>query len=355
MDITNQVNTIVQSILNKIQEEVQVEVVELIQKQVADQVAKIDVVALFNASFANSIKNGTFTFPEGSIPLSSVNHTGLALSGNDVKGGIIENFGSTGIDDKATSCQLTILDSTTVVENNLLTKDLTVKGTVNIEGNMNITGTLDESSPLYQKLINNTTTAVRTSFSEQVFAGYANMVFDQIKLKGVDIPRLSVNGQSIVEGGVLNAAIIGSSLKSVGSLNQLEVTGESYMAGTLYTSNKRVGINTTQPEQAFSLWDQEIEIGFGKKTDNVGIFGTPRAQTLVISSNNKQNLTINPDGSVTAAKMQIGNVTISSSATPPSDNQPKGAIVFNENPSLGGPLGWVSLGNSNWANFGIVD
>jgi len=29
--------------------------------------------------------------------------------------------------------------------------------------------------------------------------------------------------------------------------------------------------------------------------------------------------------------------------------------VFNSNPSLGGPLGWVSLGDARWANFGIID
>jgi hypothetical protein len=355
MDITNQVNTIVQTILNKIQDEVQSEVVSLIQQQVSDQVAKIDVVALFNASFASSIKNGTFTFPENSIPLSSVDYTGLTISGDDVKGGIITNFGSTGIDDKATSCQLTVMDSTTVVENNLLTKDLTVKGSVLIEGNMNITGTLDESSPMYQKLLNSTTTLVRSSFNDQVFASYADAVFAKIKQQGVDIPRLLVNGQSIVEGGVLNSAIISSSLKSVGSLNQLEVTGESFLAGTLYVSNKRIGVNTTQPEQAFSLWDQEVEIGFGKKADNTAVFGTPRSQTLILSSNGKPNLTLNSDGSVVAQTFQVGNVNMSSSATPPSDNQPKGSIVFNENPNLGGPLGWVSLGAGNWANFGILD
>jgi len=29
--------------------------------------------------------------------------------------------------------------------------------------------------------------------------------------------------------------------------------------------------------------------------------------------------------------------------------------VFNANPTLGGPLGWVSLGDARWANFGLVD
>ena len=46
---------------------------------------------------------------------------------------------------------------------------------------------------------------------------------------------------------------------------------------------------------------------------------------------------------------------LDSSETPPTDDQPMGTIVFNSNPSLGGPLGWVSLGGARWANFGIID
>ena len=50
-----------------------------------------------------------------------------------------------------------------------------------------------------------------------------------------------------------------------------------------------------------------------------------------------------------------GTVSISVSDTPPADGQSKGSIVFNSNPSLGGPMGWVSLGNAQWANFGVID
>ena len=51
----------------------------------------------------------------------------------------------------------------------------------------------------------------------------------------------------------------------------------------------------------------------------------------------------------------IGDISIGSSDTPPNNNQPKGTILFNSNPSLGGPMGWVSLGDARWANFGIID
>jgi hypothetical protein len=144
-------------------------------------------------------------------------------------------------------------------------------------------------------------------------------------------------------------------LQTVGQLKELQVQGESLLSQTLYTTNKRVGINTIEPAQALSVWDQEIEIGFGKKENNTAVIGTPRSQTLIVGSNGKNNLTLTPDGATTVNRINMGSMSFTVGDMPPGDNQPRGAIVFNSNPSLGGPLGWVSLGDARWANFGVID
>ena len=100
---------------------------------------------------------------------------------------------------------------------------------------------------------------------------------------------------------------------------------------------------------------REIEFGFGKQTNGVGIIELPRNQTLVISTNGKNHLTLTPDGATTVNKINMGSMSFSVGDMPPQDNQPKGSVVFNSNPSLGGPLGWVSLGDARWANFGFID
>ena len=64
---------------------------------------------------------------------------------------------------------------------------------------------------------------------------------------------------------------------------------------------------------------------------------------------------LTPDGATTVNQLNIGTTNISVSGSPPTSDQPKGSIVFNTNPSLGGPMGWVSLGNASWANFGVID
>ena len=275
--------------------------------------------------------------------------------GEYITGGIITNFGSTGIDDKATACQVTIMDDVTVVENNLLTKDLTVKGTATIEGDLNVTGKMLESSPMYTQFVKAATDNVKSSLNQVIFDSYADNVFEQLKTNGIDLSKISIGGKSVVDGGNLGSFITSSNLQKVGELRELQVSGETLLSQTLYTTNQRVGVNTIEPSQALSVWDQEVEIGFGKQSNNTAVIGTPRSQTLVLSTNSKNNITLTPDGGVTVAELTLGGMNITTSDKPPSDDRPKGTIVLNNNPSLGGPLGWVSLGDARWGNFGIID
>jgi hypothetical protein len=247
------------------------------------------------------------------------------------------------------------MDEATVAENNFITKDLTVKGTAVVEGDLVVTGSIPENSPMYVKIINNVTNNVRSSLDQNVFKGYADLVFSQIKENGLDLNKITMGGQEVVSGSNLSNSITYSNLQHVGVLRDLQTSGESLLSQTLYTTNKRVGINTIEPSQALSLWDQEIEIGFGKQSSNTAVIETPRNQRLVLSSNGRNNIILESDGSVEVQTLKVGSMTITTSATPPSTNQPKGSIVLNENPTLGGPMGWVSLGDARWANFGVID
>ena len=320
------------------------------------QINRFDFQQLCQAAITAAIQNQSFTYPNASIPAGAINIEDWTISGNSIKGGIIASFGSTGIDDKATACQLTVMDDVTVVENNLLTKDLTVKGTVTVEGDLNVTGTFTENSPAYVQLVNAATQNVRTGLDRSLFKNYADMVFAQVKENGLDLNKITLNGTDIVDGNTLSNSIVSSNLQKVGQLHELQVSGETLLSGgALYTTTQRVGVNTIEPSQALSIWDQEVEFGIGKQSSNTGVIGTPRNQTLVLSTNGKNNITLTPDGATAVTQLNIGEVSITSAGIPPSDNQPKGTIVFNSNPSLGGPLGWVSLGDARWANFGIID
>lgn len=340
---------------NGIVSAMQTKAVDRTRELVSNNLAALDFPQLCQTSITNAVANQLLKFPEKSIPHSSVDFSGASISGDYITGGIIKHFGSTGIDDKATNCQLTIMDDITVVENNLLTKDLTVKGTTTIEGDLNVTGTLPDTSPLYVNIVRSVSENVKSNLDQVMFSSYADMVFNQIRTNGIDVSKLTVGGQDLVVGPSLGTSITQSNLQKLGVLQDLQVSGETLLSQTLYTTGKRVGINTIEPSQALSVWDQEIEIGIGKQSSNTAVIETPRNQTLVISSNGKNNLSINADGSISVKKISVGLVTLSSSSTPPSDSQPAGTVVFNANPTIGGPLGWISLGDSRWANFGFID
>jgi hypothetical protein len=335
--------------------DIQAKATALINETILTQVGKVDFPQLINNTLLAALQGQKLSFPNNSIPTSAFDSSKLLITGDNVRGGIVQNFGSTGIDDKATQCQLTIFDESTVIENNLLTRNLTVKGTTTIEGDLNITGTVSPSSQMFQTLVNHVTQTVKVGLDGSMFATYADEVFKQIKTQGLDLSRLVVNGQTVIDGPTLSSGIIYSNLQKVGVLNELQTSGETLLSQTLYVTPTRVGVNTIQPSQALSVWDEEVEIGFGKQSTNVGVMGTTRQQNVVLSSNGKNNITLTPDGTATIPKLQIGTLSVTSSATPPNYEAPQGSIVFNEKPSLGGPLGWVSLGAANWANFGIVD
>jgi hypothetical protein len=332
------------SIKSQVEEQIKKTVVEMVTQRVnsAEVVAAIkdNVVDIFNASSRH------FPFSENSIPGLAIDKSSLTITGDNVIGGTVANFASTGIDDKATSCQLTIMDVGTIFENTLYAAELEVKGDAVIDGNLIIKGEIPRDSQTYQNIIADVGAIAEATHDR---------VITQLKTESLDISKLTLGQRSIIEGNTLTNAVINSQLQQVGILRDLQTNGETLLSETLYATNKRVGVNTMDPATALSVWDEEIEIGIGKQSLNVAQIGTPRGQNLILSSNNQKNITLTADGTTVVPKLQIGNMQFTSAAAPPMVNAAKGTVVFNENPSLGGPLGWISLGDARWANFGIID
>ena len=335
--------------------QVQSKSIQLANDTIQQQVNAINFQELCQSALITAIQSNRFSFPEASVPGVAVDVATLRLSGENIVGGIVKSFGSTGIDDKATACQLSIFDDVTVVENNLLIKDLTVKGTATIEGDLVVTGRVPEDSGMFVNLVDSVSLRVKNGLNHDVFSGFSDLVFNQIRENGLDLTKITLNGTEVVSGGNLSNNITFSNLQRVGTLSELRVGGESLLSQTLYTTNKRVGVNTVEPAHALSVWDQEIEFGFSKRETNVAVFETPRNQRLVISTNGKNNLVLMPEGGVVVDKITIGATTLSSASVPPNYDAPHGVIVFNSSPTIGGPLGWVSLGGARWANFGFID
>jgi hypothetical protein len=297
----------------------------------------------------------TIEFPEHSIPGTAVNPAGLNLSGDNVQGGIIKDFNSEGIQDVSTRMQMTITDTGVVVENRMITLGLQVKGTTVLEGDIVINGDVPPSSKFYTSIIDNAVEGVKNSMDNAFFGDYSTVIFDKIKAEGLDLNKITLNGTEVIIGNKLNYGIIDTNIQRVGRIKDLQTLGESYLSETLYIGSDRVGINTTEPSHSLSVWDQEVEIGFGKRLKDTAYIGTPRQQDLIISANGQDNLVLGRDGSVKLQQVTVNKVTITSAASVPTNDQPRGTVAFNENPSPGQPIGWVSLGGGAWSKFGTIE
>ena len=284
-----------------------------------------------------------FSFPAGSIDFTSINMGNNALSGDYVQGGIIKNFGSTGIDDKATSCQITILDTHVVMENPILTTGIQVKGSAIIEENLQIQGNASVES-----------FDVGSKGFEQIVTRAKEITLKEIMDKGVVAPKLFFGETILIDNQALAPSIVRSNLRKIGTLEELQVNGETLLDNTLYVTKKRVGINTLEPSHALSVWDEEVELSMNKASKNRGYIGSHRPIAVTLGANGNNNISLDVDGSVTINDLRLGALPLSTASGTPNWSGRAGEIVFNDSPAIGQSIGWVCLEGHRWARFGII-
>jgi hypothetical protein len=328
---------------------------EQITAEVSRRVAVMDIGPVIQGIVENKINNlvQTGAFGKESIDHSSINFKGFKFSGDVVKGGIIENFGSTGIDDRSTQVQMTLMDQAVAFEKAVWTPSAIIKGKLTVEGDLVVLGDIDSNSPAANTLANMAVEKIKAD--TELLELHSDAMLASIGQKGIDLKRITQDGREIVNGNQLGYHITDSNLQRVGMLRDLQTQGEALLSDTLYVTGKRVGINTIEPSAVFVVWDEEVELVVTKHSSDTGYIGMPRYQRLVLGANNKDNLILDTDGSVEIENLRVGNTPMSSATAIPDYNAITGTIVWNENPAQGGPVGWICLGGTQWAKFGIIE
>lgn len=351
-EIRKQLDIVGAQAINELKESVQQKVID----DVHAEIAKIDFGKLVRDHISNTISDNfkNFTFPDKSINPSAIKLDQLLLSGDQINGGMIQNFSSVGIDDKATQCQVTILDTHVVVERPIITTGIDVKGDINVEGDLIVNGQIPVESNLFKSLIKDSVAAVTLSLNDDFFKKFSAIVYDEIKEKGLEASGINLNGRALVTESELGSSIIKSNLRRVGELTELQVRGETLLDNTLFVTGKRVGVNTLEPAGALAIWDEEVELVVRKKSHNVGYLGSTRDVAIVLGANNKENISLEPDGSVTINDLRLGALPLSTASNEPNWAGRAGEIVFNDSPAIGKPIGWVCLEGHRWAKFGTI-
>jgi len=320
----------------------------LVQQTVEDKIANLIKDIVNDPHWVTRIEglvNNRVTH-ETLIQISSINISDIIKERVDEN---LQQFKQSllGIDDQATSTQLTVMDDTTVVENILTTRQLNVVNGATIN-HLAVKGSINTENPAWSALAENISTKTLSYLNEKWRAQLVQEVAKQIQDNGINFDEILVNNQPLVSGNKLSTTITDSSLTSVGSLHSLSVTGPVNLNHTLVADKNRVGINTDTPETALSVWDEEVTINIGKFKTNEAYIGTSRLQNLSLGVNRTPQIEIGIDGITTIKKLRVGVNIISHAAEVPGWLGTRGDIVFNGSPKDDGIFAWVCLGAFQW-------
>jgi hypothetical protein len=254
---------------------------------------------------------------------------------------LLKNFSSTGIDDRATSCQLTILDDTTVVENKLTARsaeivdDFTVKTLV-------VKGSINTDNRSWDEL----STKIKKSAVDQITIELQDQLIEQVKQSivkdGISIKDVKIDDTYLLRDGELSRKVINTNIQKLGRLRDLQV-GE-----TLTVVKGRVGVNTESPDSALSIWDEEVCVSVGKYKNQEAYIGTNRNHAVSIGVNKVPQIQLATDGTTLINKLQVGQHRIGHCTELPGWSGTRGDIMFNSAPTPDNTFAWVCLGGYKW-------
>jgi hypothetical protein len=261
---------------------------------------------------------------------------------------VAERLQTPGIQDHAQRPELTVLDENVVIENCLTANRIEVVNSARIK-ELTVTGSINTDNRAWQTLSEDISEKTLNRLTTEWRESLIDDVEDKIRERGIDFTQVQIDGVRVIAGDTLSRKITNSSLQNLGVLKDLTVSGEAHIYNTVSVLNKRLGVNTQEPEMALSVWDEEVSILAGKFKDKSAYIGTGRAQNLVLGVNRTPAVEIDIEGVTAVKKLRVGVHRISHGNEIPNYAGTKGDIVFNANPSVNANVfAWQCLGGFKW-------
>lgn len=264
-----------------------------------------------------------------------------------------------GIRDDSTRLELTVMDGAVVIENSMISREARVMGTMQVDGALTVNdfvvrGVINTDNPSWTELTNVVHRRTLDSLTAEWRQQLVDQVLAQARDSGIDFAQVTVDGHALVSGSELAPTIELSSLRRVGSLEDLSVLGPADFCGTMTVKPRRVGINTNDPEMALSIWDEEVTVYAGKLSQDRAYIGTGRRQNLALGVDRKPALEIDTQGLVTVRSLRLDRFRIAHNTESPGTSGTRGDIMFNSDPRPGTPFAWVCLGAFRWQSIGSI-
>jgi hypothetical protein len=246
-----------------------------------------------------------------------------SLTGDHINGGKIQNFASAGITDTATKTQISVsnegvhvtaltVDSleNLTVNGILKTKVLEVeelRADIKFEKNVPITFSGDdlEGKGLLW--------AGKGHTKQFIFASNPDRFFVSENLDFARGKSITVNNIKLIDDKELGPTITKSNLREVGRLNGLIVDG-SMVIGQYVSFNSetnRFGLGIEDPNGAFSVAENGVEVIIGTKDSVRGYIGTHASNALDIITDDTARITISASGNITLGNPKLAPVQVS--------------------------------------------
>ena len=122
-----------------------------------------------------------------------------------------------------------------------------------------------------------------------------------------------INNVPVLSAGALGPSITSSSLTEIGTLDSLQVSGDTSIGQFAFfnSTHNRLGIGTEEPSAALDILDNNVEITLGSPRVNVAQIGTASNHDLVLATDGQPRVTIKNTGDVVVP----GNITINGTLT----------------------------------------
>jgi hypothetical protein len=340
-----------------------------------------------------------------------------SLSGDHINGGVIFSFASRGIKDEATATQILIKDDSVhvkklstdqllgnlTVEETLTAKDITALGTIRaakLEVN-ELTADLrvERSSSLEFRKINDDSVVGKGllwfgegNVKQFVFNNAPDRFFSSEHLELFKEKSLMIGGVSVLSSTELGTSVVKSNLRELGRLKGLIVDGNVNIDQYIYYSNvtNRLGLGTDTPNAGFSVAEDGVEVIIGTKDQTRGVIGTHASMPFDIVTDDTSRVSISPNGNIQLGNTELEPVQVSihgklsirvnnpdpnvdlhvngpirfagrmhsyAEEYPTSGSHRVGDIVWNSNPDIGRPVGWVCVRAGSpglWKRYGLV-
>jgi len=334
----------------------------------------------------------------------------IHVSGDQVSGGTIADFSSTGISDQATKPTLVVTDGNIKVDSITVPS---ITGNTTIKGDVKVYGILDAGMVRTTELIANQRYEKQfLEFSNPngesagtglLWLGAQNrqLVFmlnpDRFwSTENFDLlggKSYLIDGTPVLSQDSLGPSVVDSNLRSVGTLNDLAVAGEVVIDDHIFYNpvSQRLSIGQESGNGLFSVYDyiNNVEVVVDSNEQGHGVIGTYSTKALDLITDDQTRLTISETGNVTigseykdstvtrvygklavgvknpteqlevAGNLKFGNRLFANGDSAPIEGTyQKGDIVWNSNPRIDSYIGWVCVQGGapgQWQPFGKIE